>query len=86
MSAFINLSELHKLFDLLVVERAVLSIVLTDEVLWGETDRHKSDSLTFKQISQDSTEDKKNLKTFFKLGKRFCYVCMLKKNQALTHI
>lgn len=32
-SAFINLSELHKLFDLLVVERAVLSVVLTDEVL-----------------------------------------------------
>lgn len=40
VSAFMNLSELHKLFDLLVVERAVLSIVLTDEVLRGETDGH----------------------------------------------
>lgn len=29
----INLSELHKVFDLLVIEKAVLSIVLTDEVL-----------------------------------------------------
>ena len=33
-----NLSELHKLSDLLVVQRAVLSVVLADEVLWEETD------------------------------------------------
>ena len=33
VSDFINLSELHKLLDLLVVEGAVLSVVLTDEVL-----------------------------------------------------
>lgn len=33
MSAVINLSELHKLLDLLVVKGAVLSVVLTDEVL-----------------------------------------------------
>lgn len=32
---FINLSELHKLFDLFVVGGAVLSIVLTYEVLKG---------------------------------------------------
>lgn len=28
-----NLSELHKLLDLLVVQRTVLSVVLADEVL-----------------------------------------------------
>lgn len=33
MNSVINLSELHKLLDLLVVERAVLSIVLADKVL-----------------------------------------------------
>lgn len=38
MSAVINLSELHKLLDLLVVKGAVLSVVLTDEVLRQQTD------------------------------------------------
>lgn len=39
MSKFTNLSELHKLSDLLVIEGAVLSIVLTNEVLKGRKGR-----------------------------------------------
>lgn len=33
MGEFINLSKFHKLFDFLVIEKAVLPIVLTYEVL-----------------------------------------------------
>ncbi len=39
---FINLSELHKLLDLLVVEGVVLSVVLTDEVLLGRSYKDKT--------------------------------------------
>lgn len=38
MSALTNLSELRELLDLLVIQRTVLPIVLTDEVLWKEMD------------------------------------------------
>lgn len=38
-----NLSELHQLPDLLVVQRAVLSVVLADEVL---EDTHNMESAT----------------------------------------
>lgn len=34
ISAFINLSEFHKLFDILVIERTVLPVMLANEVLY----------------------------------------------------
>lgn len=47
MSWVMNLSELHKLPDLLVVQRTVLSVVLADEVL---EETHNTESATVHQF------------------------------------
>lgn len=39
--AFTNLPELHQLLDLLVIETAVLSVVLTDEILHKDTQKRR---------------------------------------------
>lgn len=56
MRVFIHLSELHKLIDFFVIQRAVLSVVLTDEVLWGQTDRWSHEDKSG-LISQQTAED-----------------------------